>query len=119
MRAKELRMQAAMEDKDREVQDVWDRSDAPVALPVGAGAQSVFLMERVVELRRKYARAASKATFFEQKLATLLEEIEGKSLEMTSQQDAFAKLSQAYLSAKADIAVLQATEATQTPLNRP
>jgi len=114
MRAKELRMQAAMEDKDREVQDVWDRSDAPVALPVGAGAQSVFLMERVVELRRKYARAASKATFFEQKLATLLEEIEGKSLEMTSQQDAFAKLSQAYLSAKADIAVLQATEATQT-----
>lgn len=113
MKVKELRMQAALEEKDREIQDMWDRSDGPVVLPVGAGAQSAFLMERVADLRRKYARAASKATFFEQKLATLLEEIEGKSLEMMSQQDAFAKLSQAYLSANAHIAELQATEATQ------
>lgn len=113
MRAKELRMQAAMEEKDREIQEVWDRSDGPVDMPTEAGGQVAFLMQRVMELRRKYARAASKSTFYEQKLVSLLEEIEAKSTEIASQQDAFARVSKAYLATNARLEELQATEATQ------
>ena len=113
MRAKELRMQAALEEKDREIQDVWDKSDGPMDIPAEVGGQAAFLMQRVMELRRKYARAASKSTFFEQKLVSLLEEIEAKSTEIAKQQEAFAKVSQAYLSTNAQLEKLQAIEATQ------
>ena len=111
--AKTLRMNVTLLEKEKEIQDIYDRENVPLLLPGETIGQTAFLLETVTNVRRKYAKSAAQVSFYFDQLVELLEDIEAKSVEMTTQQTAFFKLSQAYLSAISRVADLQITESTQ------